>query len=160
MAQQLGPVASVLLKLPGMSALARRAAASYQAAVGTELRKYGALPFFFFPTPPRAAPAAGQRQLGWGDVATGELPYVVEGERSGVALPFPFLPCRCPSHLRPSTMGRCLHWRRAVGVTGLHAPAGPHDGQNRGGGGGVGVWGGWGLLWGGAAVWLLPCVPW
>lgn len=43
MAQQLGPVASVLLKLPGMTALARRAAASYQAAVGNELRKYGAL---------------------------------------------------------------------------------------------------------------------
>lgn len=41
MAQQLGPVASVLLKLPGMTALARRAAASYQAAVGAELRKYG-----------------------------------------------------------------------------------------------------------------------
>lgn len=43
MAQQLGPVASVLLKLPGMTALARRAAASYQAAVGNELRKYGTL---------------------------------------------------------------------------------------------------------------------
>lgn len=43
MAQQLGPVASVLLKLPGMTALARRAAASYQAAVGAELRKYGTL---------------------------------------------------------------------------------------------------------------------
>ena len=41
MAQQLGPVASVLLKIPGMTALARRAATSYQAAVGNELRKYG-----------------------------------------------------------------------------------------------------------------------
>lgn len=140
MAQQLGPVASVLLKLPGMTALARRAAASYQAAVGTELRKYGTLQFFFFPTPPRAAPGAGQRHS-WGGEMTPPASCLTLWRERGQEW-------RCPSPSFPAAARRTfapLPWGVAFTGGGRWGSQGctPRPGRTTGRIGGVG--GGWGF---------------